>query len=103
MASKRRPTPENPRTGTREKPLTGPPGCRKRIFAEALRALRHSIGTPTYRRLAAKASVSASALSKAADGTRQPTWSVTQAYVNACCGDVSHFKHLYRSLFGNLR
>jgi hypothetical protein len=103
MASKRRPMPITPRRGRRENPLTGPPGCPIVAIAEALRALRDDNDRPPYSRMAKRVHVCGTALSKAASGRKQPTWAVVREYVLACGGDVDRYKHLYLTLFGELR
>lgn len=105
MTATRRPrtVPSTARVGIPEKPLTGQADCPKVIFALALRALRDSIGKPPYSVLAKKVHFSKDTLSRAANGKRRPTWEVSEAYVQACGGDVDHFKQLYRRLFGSRR
>jgi len=61
-------------------------------FAVRLRALRRGAGCPSYRSLATVAHYSAAVLSRAADGTRLPTWNVTSAYVRACRGQVPQWR-----------
>jgi hypothetical protein len=57
-------------------------------FGAALRQLRESAGSPTYRELAARPGVhfSASVLSTAANGKKLPRWEHVLAYVIACEG-----------------
>lgn len=101
--SRPEPAPSTHRSGRREVPLTGPADCPKRQFAEALRALRDSIGKPPYTVLAQSVPASESALSKTANGRKQPTWEMVRAYVVACRGDVGHFERLYLGLFGSAK
>jgi transcriptional regulator with XRE-family HTH domain len=69
-----------------EKPLNPDDGSLAQ-FAEGLRQLRRRADNMSYRQLAERAGVSASALSQAASGRKLPTWHVTQAFVKACGGD----------------
>ncbi|WTZ88058.1 helix-turn-helix domain-containing protein [Streptomyces sp. NBC_01384] len=57
-------------------------------FAYELRALRRSVGNPSYRELASRANYSGTTLSEAARGLSLPSLEVTLAYVRACKGDV---------------
>ncbi|WP_250036438.1 helix-turn-helix domain-containing protein [Paractinoplanes maris] len=66
-------------------------------FAEALRALRHQAGDPTYRELAPRALCSKASLSAAASGQRLPTWEVTSGFVRACDGDVEDWRERWRA------
>ncbi|WP_189156686.1 helix-turn-helix domain-containing protein [Lentzea pudingi] len=101
--SRPEPAPSTPGSGRRETPLTGPADCPKRLFAEALRALRDSTGRPPYTELARRVPASESALSKTASGRKQPTLEMVRTYVVACRGDVEHFERLYLGLFGSAR
>ncbi|MDN0194002.1 helix-turn-helix transcriptional regulator [Streptomyces sp. S.PNR 29] len=56
-------------------------------FAYELRALRRSVGNPSYRELASRANYSGTTLSEAARGLSLPSLDVTLAYVRACEGD----------------
>jgi hypothetical protein len=56
-------------------------------FAFELRALRRSVGNPSYRELASRANYSGTTLSEAARGLSLPSLDVTLAYVRACEGD----------------
>lgn len=67
-------------------------------FAYGLRAVREEAGNPTYRALAALAGFSATTLSDAAGGVRQPSLEVTLAYVGACGGDVELWQERWREL-----
>lgn len=80
-----------PRT---EKPIDPDRGEAAR-FAAQLRALRAGAGMPTYRELAARTAYSVTQLSQAAAGRRLPTWPVTRAYVEACGGDLEHWKRVW--------
>jgi hypothetical protein len=81
--------------GRRERPidLAGEPLA---SFAAALRELRESAGSPTYRELARRAHFSATALSEAAGGVNLPTLAVSLAYVRACGGDVAAWSDRWR-------
>jgi tetratricopeptide (TPR) repeat protein len=70
----------------RERPLDPDVGPMHQ-FADDLRRLRAAAGNPTYRVLARCAGYSATTLSEAAGGRRQPTLDVVLAYVGACGGD----------------
>ncbi|WP_371496869.1 helix-turn-helix transcriptional regulator [Kitasatospora sp. NBC_00374] len=67
-------------------------------FAYDLREVREEAGNPTYRALAGRAGFSATTLSDAAGGVRQPSLEVTLAYVGACGGDVDRWKHRWHEL-----
>lgn len=67
-------------------------------FAHDLRAVREQAGNPTYRALATLAGFSASTLSDAAGGVRQPSLEVTLAYVGACGGDVELWERRWEEL-----
>ncbi|GJF27826.1 hypothetical protein KNE206_05260 [Kitasatospora sp. NE20-6] len=67
-------------------------------FAHALRNVREDAGNPTYRALAVLAGFSATTLSDAAGGVRQPSLEVTLAYVGACGGDVPGWERRWREL-----
>ncbi|GAA0691463.1 hypothetical protein GCM10010193_52430 [Kitasatospora atroaurantiaca] len=82
----RKPRPVNPADG----PI--------QAFAYDLRAVREEAGNPTYRALAALAGFSATTLSDAAGGVRQPSLEVTLAYVGACGGDVERWKRRWYEL-----
>jgi transcriptional regulator with XRE-family HTH domain len=60
-------------------------------FARQLRLLRRHAAL-TLRQLAAKTGLSTATLSVAAAGRRLPTWSVTQAYVQACGADIGDWR-----------
>jgi Helix-turn-helix domain len=67
----------------RENPIDPADGALAQ-FALQLRALRRAAGQPPYRDMARTALYSATALSKAANGRRTPTWTCVQAYLRAC-------------------
>jgi DNA-binding NarL/FixJ family response regulator len=69
----------------RENPID-PAGDALAKFALQLRALRRTAGQPPYREMAKTVQVhySATALSKAANGRRRPTWHCVEAYLRAC-------------------
>jgi transcriptional regulator with XRE-family HTH domain len=66
-------------------------------FAVDLRQLRAESGI-TYRDLADRAHFSKATLSAAAAGHRLPTWEVTQAYVEACGGDVEVWRERWEAV-----
>ncbi|MEV1112172.1 helix-turn-helix domain-containing protein [Micromonospora sp. NPDC049751] len=72
-------------------------------FAHELRKLRVEAGNPTYRRLAEIAGYSASTLSAAASGIRQPSLDVLLAYVGACGGDTAQWRQRWLELDEELR
>ncbi|WP_435204780.1 helix-turn-helix domain-containing protein [Micromonospora sp. bgisy143] len=72
-------------------------------FAHELRKLRVEAGNPTYRRLAEVAGYSASTLSAAASGIRQPSLDVLLAYVGACGGDTAEWRQRWLELDEELR
>ncbi|MDH6124815.1 helix-turn-helix transcriptional regulator [Kitasatospora sp. GP82] len=67
-------------------------------FAYDLRKVREEAGNPTYRALATSAGFSATTLSDAAGGVRQPSLEVTLAYVGACGGDVRGWERRWYEL-----
>lgn len=79
-------------------PGAGPLQC----FAWELRKVRVEAGSPTYRALARKAGYSASTLSEAAAGSRQPSLDVVLAYVGACGGDTASWRERWRELDAEL-
>ena len=60
-------------------------------FAHALRELRRTAGSPSYRTMAEAAGFSATTLSQAAAGERLPTLAVVEGYVRACDGDPAEW------------
>ncbi|TYB42996.1 NBR1-Ig-like domain-containing protein [Actinomadura chibensis] len=65
-------------------------------FAERLRRLRAEAGNPSFRVMASKSrSVSHATLHEAARGTRFPSWTTTQAFVEACGGDVEEWREYW--------
>ncbi|WP_052681794.1 helix-turn-helix domain-containing protein [Saccharothrix sp. ST-888] len=75
-------------------PADGPTAA----FAYDLRKVREEAGNPTYRALAAVAGYSATTLSDAAGGVRQPSLDVTLAYVGACGGDTALWERRWHEL-----
>ena len=71
------------RRGRKEKELSHAGGPAS-AFAGALREVRRSAGSPTYRQMGTAVHFSAPALSQAASGARLPSWPVTVAYLKAC-------------------
>jgi hypothetical protein len=71
-------------------------------FATQLRRLRHDVGGPAYRRLAATAHYSATTLSDAAGGRRMPSLAVTLAYVRACGGSTAEWEARWRAATARL-
>ncbi|MFE6591684.1 WD40 repeat domain-containing protein [Streptomyces sp. NPDC057781] len=81
--------------GRRERRLDPDAGPVQRFAAE-LRALRESVGRPTYRAMAQKVPFSVTALSQAAAGRQLPTLAVTLAYVDVCGGDPEEWERRWR-------
>lgn len=81
--------------GRPERPVDPENGPVQR-FAWELRQLREQAESPGYRQLARKAHYSATTLSEAAGGERLPSLAVTQAYVQACDGDVAMWQQRWR-------
>ncbi|MGC9497717.1 WD40 repeat domain-containing protein [Streptomyces sp. WG7] len=81
--------------GRRERRLDPGAGPVQRFAAE-LRALRESVGRPTYRTMAEKVPFSVTALSQAAAGRQLPTLAVTLAYVDVCGGDPREWERRWR-------
>ena len=71
-------------------------------FALELRALREKAGLPSYRRMAARAHFSHTALSEAAGGYRLPSAEVTLGYVRACDGDVAQWERRWQAASAEL-
>ncbi|MGH3241438.1 MAG: NBR1-Ig-like domain-containing protein [Spirillospora sp.] len=70
-------------------------------FAERLRRLRAEAGNPSFRVMAATSrSVSHATLHEAAKGSRFPSWTTTQAFVEACGGDVEEWRELWCAALG---
>jgi len=67
-------------------------------FAAQLRELRAQAGNPTYRTLAEQTHYSATTLSDAAGGRKQPTLPVTLAFVRACGGDEQQWRERWQEL-----
>ncbi|WP_399891361.1 WD40 repeat domain-containing protein [Streptomyces sp. BBFR51] len=82
--------------GRRERRLDPEAGPVQRFAAE-LRALRESVGRPTYRTMADKVPFSVTALSQAAAGRQLPTLAVTLAYVDVCGGDPGEWERRWRA------
>ncbi|WP_437010392.1 nSTAND1 domain-containing NTPase [Streptomyces sp. enrichment culture] len=82
--------------GRRERRLDPAAGPVQRFAAE-LRALRDSVGRPTYRTMADKVPFSVTALSQAAAGRQLPTLAVTLAYVDVCGGDPQEWERRWRA------
>jgi Protein of unknown function (DUF2690) len=74
-------------------PRTGPVAQ----FADGLRELRRSAGSPTYRQMAGRVHYSAAALARAASGISLPTLDLALAYVTACGGDQDAWRARWRS------
>ncbi|MDG9726775.1 nSTAND1 domain-containing NTPase [Streptomyces sp. DH41] len=81
--------------GRRERQVDPGAGPVQRFAAE-LRALRESVGRPTYRTMAEKVPFSVTALSQAAAGRQLPTLAVTLAYVEVCGGDPQEWERRWR-------
>lgn len=87
--------------GRRERPLDSTAGPVAR-FAHELRKLRQEAGGPTYRVMAGRAHYSAATLAQAAAGDRLPTLTVTLGYVQACGGDVEHWRRRWEEISGEV-
>lgn len=87
------------RPETRVDPSEGP----LQRFAYALRALRRSVGNPSYRELASRANFSGTTLSEAARGLSLPSLEVTLAYVRSCDGDVAFWRRYWTQTDADLR
>ncbi|MFD7235631.1 helix-turn-helix transcriptional regulator [Streptomyces syringium] len=72
-----------------EKPID--PEAPYATFAQQLRKLRKSSGSPTYATLAWRTKYSVPALSQAAAGRKLPSLDLTIAYARACGGDREHW------------
>ncbi|MFI5895742.1 hypothetical protein ACIA5D_37170 [Actinoplanes sp. NPDC051513] len=66
------------------------------MLAAELRDLRRRAGNPGYRKLAAEAGYSATALANAAGGRSLPSLPVTLAFVQACGGDPSGWERRWQ-------
>ncbi|GII42436.1 NBR1-Ig-like domain-containing protein [Planotetraspora phitsanulokensis] len=74
---------------------------RQERFAKELRGLRAEAGNPSFRVMAARSrSVSHATLHEAAKGTRFPSWLTTEAFVEACGGDVDDWRARWREALG---
>ncbi|WP_165975994.1 helix-turn-helix domain-containing protein, partial [Actinomadura rubrisoli] len=82
--------------GRPEKPLDPAAGPVAQ-FAAALRELRNAAGRPTYRELARRSGLSATALTVAARGDQLPTLKVALAFVQACGGDRSEWERRWHA------
>ncbi|MGV9252864.1 helix-turn-helix domain-containing protein [Streptomyces sp. NPDC003697] len=87
------------RPETRIDPSEGP----LQSFAYELRALRRSVGNPSYRELASRANYSGTTLSEAARGLGLPSLEVALAYVRACEGDVVFWRRYWKETDAALR
>lgn len=87
--------------GRRERPIDPTSGPLE-AFAFDLRLLRTKAGEPSYRKLAQRAGVSASALSAAAGGVVLPSRRVTLAYVCACGADINEWSSRWEALRAQL-
>jgi hypothetical protein len=83
--------------GRSEKPLDPAAGPVER-FAYALRELRRTAGSPTYREMARRTGYSAPTLSGAAAGERLPSLPVALAYVAACGGNTREWEGRWQEL-----
>ncbi|WP_165975809.1 hypothetical protein [Actinomadura rubrisoli] len=82
--------------GRPEKPLDPAAGPVAQ-FAAGLRELRNAAGRPTYRELARRSGLSATALTVAARGEQLPTLKVALAFVQACGGDRSEWERRWHA------
>ncbi|GII57669.1 hypothetical protein Pth03_60580 [Planotetraspora thailandica] len=75
---------------------------RQERFSEQLRKLRAEAGNPSFRVMAARSRVvSHATLHEAAKGTRFPSWPTTEAFVEACGGDVAEWRKRWSEAFGD--
>ncbi|MFD4661409.1 helix-turn-helix domain-containing protein [Kitasatospora sp. NPDC058444] len=81
-------------SGRPERPLDRNDGPQV-AFACDLRLLRESAGL-TYRQMAEKAGYSHNSLAQAAGGARFPSLDIVLAFVGACGGSETHWKHRWR-------
>ncbi|MEU3627881.1 hypothetical protein BS329_40280 [Amycolatopsis coloradensis] len=70
-------------------------------FARGLRDLKAAEGM-SYRKMAALAHYSSTALSTAANGDRLPSWDVTKAYVTVCRGDIQEWHQRWSAVRATL-
>ncbi|WP_141585861.1 NBR1-Ig-like domain-containing protein [Actinomadura sp. WMMA1423] len=62
-------------------------------FAAELRALRASVGTPSFREMAGRSrAISHTTLHEAAQGNRLPSWATTGEFVKACGADPEVYR-----------
>ncbi|MCP2339631.1 DUF5753 domain-containing protein [Actinomadura rupiterrae] len=87
------PRPENPLD-----PDSGPVAA----FAVALRELRASAGSPSYRTMSKRSYYGFTTLAEAAAGRRFPNWETTRAYVAACGGDVKEWERRWKETAARL-
>lgn len=66
-------------------------------LATALRELRRSAGSPSYREMGQRVHRSPTTLSEAAGGERHPTWDTLSAYVTACGGDPAPWRERWEA------
>lgn len=92
---------EGAQMARQERPIDPGAGPLQR-FAWELRKARVEAGNPTYRALARTAGYSASTLSEAAAGIRQPSLDVVLAYVGACGGDTADWRERWLELDAEL-
>ncbi|MFC9977349.1 helix-turn-helix domain-containing protein [Spirillospora sp. NPDC127200] len=88
------PRPQNPLD-----PESGPVAA----FAVALRELRESAGTPSYRAMSKRSYYGFTTLAEAAAGRRFPNWDITRAYVVACGGDIGEWERRWKETDALLR
>ena len=86
----------SPAVGRPERKLNPEDGPVAR-FALDLRRLREKAGQPSYRRMAARAHYSQTALSEAAGGDKVPSLPVTLGFVEACDGDRVEWEERWRA------
>ncbi|PWJ55134.1 Helix-turn-helix domain-containing protein [Quadrisphaera granulorum] len=66
-------------------------------LALALRELRRTAGSPSYREMGQRVHRSPTTLSEAAGGERQPTWDTVHAYVTACGGSPDDWRERWEA------
>lgn len=84
------------RRGRPERPIDHDDGP-VAVFASALRQLRREAGSPSYRKMSARALFAPSVLSTAAAGSTFPSLRVTLAFVTACGGDPAKWRRRWEA------
>jgi hypothetical protein len=72
-------------------------GTAAQRFAEQLRALRASVGNPSFRKMSGRSGrISHTTLHEAAAGTRFPSWETTREFVRACEADEAQWQRRWQ-------